>query len=400
MNSAQELCEAITSGDRSLVEKLLAKDPSLTNSKASQGGDPVLHFAIQNDSPESVELLIAKGADLNAKCLRGRTPIQRAFSFLVGFGYRPGLDKKLDYDKRIKVVEILLDAGAKRDLWIECCMGNLPGVQAIVNSDADSVNRSFNPSDASGGFGMDHYPLTGAVGGQHYEIAAYLLENGADPNTPFFLTGYNHTDHGAPLEIAVRNEDIRMAQLLLDNGASPNTSRHACSNAMQTAIHSGNNEMINLLLRKGGTLGFDGKFDFDWGNGRNILQQAAYLQMDPPPTKGLPLRFVGSAAFNGSPHLMELALSKMDSIPVKMQFALLQSLIKMWSISIGNVKGAKADDYFECMKLLLDFGVDPNARNDQGETCLQCLAKDMPYPKEEHRVEFSKLLLAKGACPN
>ena len=95
---------------------------------------------------------------------------------------------------------------------------------------------------------MDHYPLTGAVGGQHIEIATYLLEHGADPDTPFQLNGYNHLDHGAPLEIAARNENFDLVKCLLDYGANPNTSRHACNNAMHYAYASQNKKIIDLLV--------------------------------------------------------------------------------------------------------------------------------------------------------
>ena len=398
---AQQLCEAIRADDFALVERLLERDHSLANAtefgnaSGNPGGDSILHFAILNDRPECVELLITHGAELS-----GRSPLQRALSFLVGLAHRPGLDKELELGKRMQIVEILLKAGVKRDLWVECCLGNLSEVRAIVEANPDAVNRSVNPSHASGGVGMDHYPLTGAVGAQQLEIAKYLLENGADPNTPFRLKDYSHLDHGAPMELAVRNGNVELVNLLLDYGASPNTSRHACSNAVQTAIDFGNDQLLQLLLDNGGVIGFDAQLKIDWSNGQNASLREAFLDTDAPVPIDLVARFIRSSVFSGLPRILERALSKLDFIPSEVQFELFQSLIEMWSLYVGNVKGVKADDYFECMKLLLDFGVDPNAVNDQGETCLHRLASDSSFPKEEHRLEFAKLLLIRGADPN
>ena len=401
----REFFNAIEAGDITLVSELLQKIPSLANASGFgegngfPGGDPVLFAAIRIENPECIELLIKRGASLRARCRRGRTPVQATLGYLLGVGYRPGLDTKADVPKRLQIAQILLDAGAERDLWVKCCMGDMSGVRAAIDSDPDAVNRTVNASQVSGGVGMDHYPLTGAVGGRQFEIAKLLLEHGADPNTPFRLKDENHLDHGAPMEIAVRNGDVEMVKLLLSHGASPNTSRHACSNAVQTAIDSGNDELLELLLSKGGVVGFDVQLKMDWTNIQNRLLQEAYLDADQRLGMDLIAKFIGSATFHGLPHVLKTCLDRVKTIPPAFHFELFENVIGMWSIYIGNVKGSNAGHYFECMDLLLDFGLDPNAVNGRGETCLHRLVSDTPYPDESCRIEFAKKLLEKGGDP-
>ena len=404
--TAQRLCDAIRCHENESVARMLLTDPSLVkatefgNSSGLDGGDSVLHFAIEHDNVHAVELLIDAGASLTEKCLRGRTAIRRALSFLVGFGHRPGLDKALDYQARFRIATLLLERGAKRDLWVECCLGNMPGVEALVAADPRAVNRTVNPTNAAGGFAMDHFPLSGAAGGGHLEIVDFLLRHGADANAAYRLTDCAHLDRGAPLELAVRNENIELATLLLEKGADPDTSRYACSNAMQTAIATGNNPLIDLLLRKGAAIGFDGKLDLQWSNGQNIMQQSAYLQMSQAPGLELALQCLISAAREGTPALLELSLRRLPAIPEDLMFSLLESVTEMWRIYVAGDSKVKSEDYFECLNLLLGGGVDPNATSLRGETCLHRLSRMTPYPSEEHRICFAEILLEKGANPN
>ncbi|MCA4774432.1 hypothetical protein IHO13_04355 [Wolbachia endosymbiont of Mansonella perstans] len=53
-------------------------------------------------------------------------------------------------------------------------------------------------------------------------------------------------------------------------------------------------------------------------------------------------------------------------------------------------------------ELLLEYKVDPNARDNQGKTLLHCLREDHSYLNNCARghVEIAKLLLRKGANPD
>src|SRR5690606_21602398 len=73
------LNDAIFKENRELVEELLATDDQALNN-ADKNGLPPLHVAIFTGSKELVELLMSKGADIDARDPYGLTPLDSAIS--------------------------------------------------------------------------------------------------------------------------------------------------------------------------------------------------------------------------------------------------------------------------------------------------------------------------------
>ena len=69
--------EAAGWGRKDIVELLIAKGADV-NAKFEDDGSTPLHLAAWKGHFETAELLIAKGADVNAKIEDGRTPLDRA----------------------------------------------------------------------------------------------------------------------------------------------------------------------------------------------------------------------------------------------------------------------------------------------------------------------------------
>jgi len=156
-------------------------------------GDTPLHRAALHGDKESVELLIANGADVNAKDKWGWTPLVRA----VGYG-----DKEL--------VELLIANGADvnaKDKW-----GYTPLLWAIWNQDKDMMKL--------------------------------LIAKGADVNvTP--------KDDYPPLHYAVLNKYKDMVELLLAKGANVNAKTEKGQTALSLAKEKGHQEVIELLRKHG-----------------------------------------------------------------------------------------------------------------------------------------------------
>jgi ankyrin repeat protein len=76
-----EIHDAVYAGDLQKVKALLLKKPKLVSSKASdlfRGYPTPLHLAAEKGHKDIVELLLAKGADVNARNFTGKTPLQVA----------------------------------------------------------------------------------------------------------------------------------------------------------------------------------------------------------------------------------------------------------------------------------------------------------------------------------
>ena len=140
---------AARTGVAAAVKSLLAHGAN-PNSVENHRGQSALMYAASEGHTETVQALIDGGADAKARSGQGWTALL--------FAARDG---------RMDVARVLLDAGASAN---------------------DSLERPARPARGAGRGGGTSEPTRGAsalslaVGSNHYELAAYLLERGADPN--------------------------------------------------------------------------------------------------------------------------------------------------------------------------------------------------------------------------
>lgn len=139
------LMTAARTGKVDAVKALLAADANV-NAKESQRGQTALMWAAAEGNVEVINTLIEAGADLHAHLDSGFTP----FLFAVREG-------------RIDAVKALLKAGANVNETIE-----------TAHTTAKRLGYRGPRAQSSA--------LHIAVGNAHYELAAYLLEAGANPN--------------------------------------------------------------------------------------------------------------------------------------------------------------------------------------------------------------------------
>ena len=170
---------ACQNGDGALVELLLAAgaDPNT----ALPGGETVLMTAARTGKLAPVKALLKAGADVNAAdSEQGQTALMWAAA-----------------EGHAEVVETLLAAGADLDARVESGFtpllfavreGRIAAVDSLLRAGAD-VNSAIHPSGR-----VRRAPSRGtsalllAVMNAHFELAARLLEAGADPNAD--ATGY------------------------------------------------------------------------------------------------------------------------------------------------------------------------------------------------------------------
>lgn len=70
--------DALVKGDKQVVADLLLKSPEFV--KSTEDGYTPLHFAVKNMQKDIAELLIQKGADVNAKDKEGKTALAQALA--------------------------------------------------------------------------------------------------------------------------------------------------------------------------------------------------------------------------------------------------------------------------------------------------------------------------------
>ena len=237
--SDRPLVEAARTGNRDLVAELLRQDPASVE-QIEPDGSTALHWAVDRDDVEMIDLLIAARIDVNALNRYGFPPIAfaavngraAALSRLITAGADPntslpGGETLLMTAARTgnpDAIDVLLgggadvnptdDAGQSALMW--AAAANNPGaVAALVAQGADLHVRTEAGLDA----------LMFAVRGGRAAATGALIDAGANVNGT--LTGGESV-----LEIALVNSQWRLADMLLDRGADPNQSA-----AGYTALH-------------------------------------------------------------------------------------------------------------------------------------------------------------------
>jgi ankyrin repeat protein len=176
---------AATNGNAAVIELLLkaGANPNATQSE----GETALMTAARTGIPGAVKTLLAYGADVNAKeSWRGQTALMWAAA-----------------EGHAETVQLLLEAGAQINarsnagwtaLLFAAREGRIPAVQTLLAGGADVDDTLLAPPSrgrrgGAGAAGAGPRPSTRAssalvlaVGSGHFELAAALLEAGANPD--------------------------------------------------------------------------------------------------------------------------------------------------------------------------------------------------------------------------
>jgi ankyrin repeat protein len=242
---------AARTGNPEPVQLLIARGADV-NARETWQGETALMWAAAEDHPEVVKLLAARGADLNAKSKVPEFPkVKVDLATMVTTALPRGGMTALMLAARQGAgngIRALIEAGA--DLNAVDPDGESALVLAVINTHYDEAallidaGAGLNIGDAAG-----MTPLYAAVDMEHQEpfinrplakpsgrlrpldVIKRLLDRGADPNvrlkTPLLMRQHNTGDpqlgEGAtPLMRAAKVSDETIIGLLLDKGADPN----------------------------------------------------------------------------------------------------------------------------------------------------------------------------------
>lgn len=213
------LWTACENGSTTVAQRLLQAGADANATLMS--GETLLMTAARTGNPEVVTLLVAKGANVNAK---ERAHGQTALMWAVA-------------QRNPAVVEVLLahgaDVHARTNVWTEVVKTTLEVMNPAYVTDIQQGGytpllfaarlgdlASAKLLVASGANVNDTAPygtsaLVVAAHSGHGELAVFLLEKGADPNS--ILAGYT------ALHAALLHKDEKLVAALVARGANPNT---------------------------------------------------------------------------------------------------------------------------------------------------------------------------------
>jgi ankyrin repeat protein len=262
------------------------------------GGITSLVLAVREDCFECVKALLEAGADINQSTHYGWTPLLTAVknghykigSYLLDKGANPNLAtnggwtplylatdnrnieggdypaRKADLD-HLEFIKILLDKGANVNARV-CGVKSTPA-QCVGDSTETRTNFTMQWLYEDGATAFLRASQSSDV-----KLMKLLLEHGADPKIP---TAHNVTALAVASGIAwvegvtfewSREENVEAVKMLLDLGLDPNA---ADSNDGRTALHGaahkGRDEIIQLLVDRGGRLDLHDKGSRDTVNG-------------------------------------------------------------------------------------------------------------------------------------
>lgn len=194
------LNRAVRVGDISRVENMLASNPALLDSRDARQKAAPLQWAVVENRPEIVKLLIDRGADVNARDRSDMTALHSATIF-----------------NRVDMLRWLIDAGA----------------------DLDAKCLSYNAIRMT--------PLHKAVEAGSYDAVKVLLDAGADVNVR--TEGSNQV---TPLHVAAARGRQGIIRMLVEYDADLNPRDVTGATPVRWAVKMDQNDTAALLRLFGG----------------------------------------------------------------------------------------------------------------------------------------------------
>ncbi|WP_353283576.1 ankyrin repeat domain-containing protein [Wolbachia endosymbiont (group A) of Pogonocherus hispidulus] len=210
-------------GTLEVIEFILSRDLSGINDITNNGKTP-LHLAIRGDKPNTVELLLRKGASIAVKDKNGKTPLDLA--------------KQEDYTNIIEMIEEV-QSELDEKLLMAVKDNNLSEVGDLINR-----NANVNARDK-----YSWTPLHWAAFKDRLEVAEFLVKKGADVNVA------SENLYGSrPIHIAVENNNKNIIEFLLSKGVDVNDTDKQGYTPLHYAAWRGRSEVASLLFDKGANI--------------------------------------------------------------------------------------------------------------------------------------------------
>lgn len=254
----EKFLRSAKSQDLNGCEQQLAQNPSLLNA-AEAGGYTALHFAAFNGDLQLIQLLLSKKASLDVENFDGNTPLVMAVKGHQLQAIRELVKGGANINKATSIGSTAIHHAASMG-YIDCMRllkelganivfekteagsllhwashsGSIPCVGTVLYDFKIPVNSV----DKHGGTA-----LMVAIHVQKLDVAAFLLENGADPNIAI------PEDGTTPLHVAVEMGSLDAVKLLCSCGANPQAKNKAGETPLSLAQATGKPTTISELSK-------------------------------------------------------------------------------------------------------------------------------------------------------